>query len=76
MKVSSPVGDFPFELTRMRIRGHKLVIEGSMGAWPAQIEVHARDIAQLARMVPPPVWVIGALATLALVGLRSRARDR
>ena len=38
MRVSSPIGDFPFEARRLRVDRDGLVVEGAMGAWPATIE--------------------------------------
>ena len=63
MKVSSPVGDFPFEARRLRYEDRALVIEGSMGAWPAEIRVAGEDAPMLVRLVPWPI-----LAGLALSG--------
>ena len=47
MKVSSPVGDFPFEVRRVSIRGRRVRIEGAMGAWPAHVEITLADIWRL-----------------------------
>ena len=63
MKVSSPVGDFPFEARRLRYEDRALVLEGSMGAWPAEIRVATEDAPLLVRLVPWPI-----LAGLALLG--------
>jgi hypothetical protein len=63
MKVSSPVGDFPFEARSLRFEAGGLVVEGAMGAWPATIRVGPADIPPLVRLVPLPV--IATIATLA-----------
>ena len=55
MKVTSPVGEFPYTFERIRLRGTRLVAEGRMGTWPARIEMGVEDI--------PPAIRIGAIAT-------------
>lgn len=73
MKVSSPVGDFPFEARRLSVKDGRVVVEGAMGAWPTTVEVEPRDIVQLARLVP---WPAIALGVIALAGLARRRRRR
>jgi len=73
MKVSSPVGDFPFEARRLSVKDGRMIVEGAMGAWPTQIEVEPRDIVQLARLVPWPAIALGGIALASLVR-RSRRR--
>jgi hypothetical protein len=65
MKVSSPVGDFPFEVRAVTLEGRTLIVQGSMGAWPARVEVGPDDIPRLLRLIPTPVLV--TLISLALV---------
>lgn len=71
MKVSSPVGDFPFEARRLTVKEGRMVVEGAMGAWPTTIEVEPRDIVQLARLIPWPAIAIGGIA---LAGLMRKSR--
>lgn len=59
MKVTSPVGEFPYTFERIRIQGTHLVAEGRMGTWPARIEVGVTDI--------PPAIRIGGFAAAAAV---------
>ena len=66
MKVSSPVGDFPFDARRLKYEDRALVIEGSMGAWPAEIRVAGEDAPMIVRLVPWPILV--GLALLGIVG--------
>ena len=74
MKVTSPVGEFPYTFERIRIEGSHLVAEGRMGTWPARIEVGISDI--------PPAARIGALAAVAgvllgaVVGRRRKLKHR
>ena len=67
MKVSSPVGDFPFQPRSLRYEDRGLVIEGAMGAWPATIRVEPADIPVILRLVPRPlVAALGAIGMLLL----------
>ncbi len=70
MKVSSPVGDFPFVARSLTVEHGTLVVEGSMGAWPARVQVAREDVPALVRLVPTS-WlaVIGSLSVLVLVRL-------
>jgi hypothetical protein len=66
MKVSSPVGEFPFEPERIELEDGGLVVHGSMGAWPATVRVDAADVPSLIRVVPWPVWA-GMLVVIVFV---------
>jgi hypothetical protein len=74
MKVTSPVGEFPYTFERIRFEGAHLVAEGRMGTWPARIEVGIADI--------PPAVRIGALAATAgallaaAIGRRRKLKHR
>jgi hypothetical protein len=72
MKVSSPIGDLPFEPQRLSVRGTALEVEGVMGAWPARVQVTAADLPALARLVAKPALII--LPALAVVAITSRLR--
>jgi hypothetical protein len=74
MKVSSPVGDFPFTPTSLRYETGELVVDGAMGAWPATIRVGPEDIPVVLRLLPRPVCVV--LAVLAGVLLLRRLVGR
>lgn len=71
MKVSSPVGEFPFEAKRLRVERGRMVMEGSMGAWPAKVEIEPKDLLMMARLIP---WPVFAGAAVALAGLLARQR--
>jgi hypothetical protein len=70
MKVSSPVGDFPFEVKRLRVRSGGLHLEGSMGAWPARVVIGPTDVPALIRIAGAPL----AVAIAATVVSRSLIR--
>ena len=53
MIVSSPIGDLPFTPDRFRYRGGAVTLEGSMGAWPAQVHVQVSDVPAFARLLVP-----------------------
>jgi hypothetical protein len=52
VKVSSPIGELPFEPRRLRVSRQGLDIDGAMGAWPAHVHVDASDLPALARLLP------------------------
>lgn len=72
MKVSTPIGEYPFTLERVKLRRNKLVIHGRMGVWPADIEVGGSDVSRF-------TWIgmgaAGALTT-GLLAWRRKERDR
>jgi len=70
MKVSSPVGDFPFEPTRVTVKPRHLTLEGQVGAWPARVEFEPKDVLTLARAA----GARGAVLPLAAVVLVAGAR--
>jgi hypothetical protein len=73
MKVSSPVGDFPFEPVRLTVGSRHLTLEGQVGAWPAKVELEPRDLVSLGR-VAGLRFALPAIAALAVMtGLRRRS---
>lgn len=63
MKVTSPVGEFPYTFERVRVQGTRIVAEGRMGTWPARIEAGADDI-------PKQVWIAAAVVTGVALSVR------
>jgi hypothetical protein len=78
MKVSSPIGELPFEPRKLTIRSGGIQIEGSMGAWPAHVQIDARDLPALARLLVNPAAVATAatITVIGLAGLTARRRTR
>lgn len=76
MKVTSPIGDLPLSVDRLRPTRTGLTLEASMGAWPARIEINACDIPQLGRLIarPTTVGVVVAAACFAIRRALSRRR--
>ena len=79
MKVSSPIGELPFEPRSIRLRDGALELEGAMGAWPARVEIRPADLVALVRVASRPVAsrpVILAAAGTAAVSVVLGARRR
>ena len=68
MKVSSPIGELPFEPRAVRLRGIGIELDGVMGAWPAQVTLTASDLPALARVAGRPA-LVGAVGLTAVLGL-------
>ena len=75
MKVSSPIGELPFEPRKLTVCPGGIQIEGAMGAWPAYVQIDARDLPALARLLTRPAAVTAA-ATVIVTGLASLAARR
>lgn len=72
MRVSSPIGDLPFEPRRVRLGRDGLHVEGEMGAWPAHVHVAPADLPALARLVPRAALVPVAAAVALWLATRPR----
>lgn len=69
MKVSSPIGDLPFEPKRLRVHRSFIEVEGEMGAWPARVEITWSDLPALLRVVRVPLIVASAALVLIAIVL-------
>ena len=58
MKVSSPIGDLPFEAKRLRIKDRKVQIDGVMGAWPAKVVIEASDVPSILKLLARPLFFL------------------
>jgi hypothetical protein len=74
VKVSSPIGELPFELRKLTVRSDGIKIEGMMGAWPARVQIEPGDLPALVRLLAKPAAVTVIIAGLA--GLATRRRTR
>lgn len=70
MKVSSPVGDFPFEPLRVTVKPRHLTLEGQVGAWPARVEFELKDVLTLARAAGAGGAVLPLAALVLVTGAR------
>jgi hypothetical protein len=59
VKVTSPIGELPFTVRRVRTGGEGLVVEGELGAWRSEIEIGAGDVPMLARALRGPLIALG-----------------
>jgi hypothetical protein len=75
VRVSSPIGDLPFEPRRVRLVRGGVELEGAMGAWPARVRVDASDLPALARLVPRPA-IAAAVVGLGVATVLHRRRRR
>ena len=78
MKVSSPIGELPFEPRKLTVRADGIQIQGAMGAWPAYVQIDAHDVPALARLLARPAAVTAAATVIVtgLAGLAARRRTR
>lgn len=74
MKVSSPIGELPFEPTSLRYSRTGIEMEGVMGAWPARVHISGRDIPRLVRVAFAGAALKSAVTTV--FGRRRAAPDR
>jgi hypothetical protein len=72
MKVSSPVGDFPFEPVRLTVGSGHLTLEGQVGAWPARVELEPRDLVSLGKVAGLRLALPAIAAIAVMTGLRRR----
>lgn len=72
MRVSSPIGELPFEPTALRVRGGRVEVEGVMGAWPAHVVIELADLPSLLRLVRRPAIAAAAAVSLAALAVRFR----
>jgi hypothetical protein len=75
MRVSSPIGELPFEPRHVAISHRGVEVSGVMGAWPARVQIGVSDVPALLRIMAKPIGVAAAATTLVL-GLRRLARHR
>jgi len=67
MKVSSPIGDLPFEAKRIRIKDRKVQIDGVMGAWPAKVVIEASDVPSILKLLARPLFFLLAITGFGVV---------
>jgi hypothetical protein len=71
MKVSSPIGELPFEPTALRVRRGRVEVEGVMGAWPAHVVIELADLPSLLRLTRTPA-IAAAAVSLSALAIRFR----
>ena len=73
VKVSSPIGDLPFEPRELSVQDGGIEIRGVMGAWPAHAH-RAGDLPALARLLAKPA-AAAAVAVVVTAGLARFVRS-
>jgi hypothetical protein len=70
VKVTSPIGELPFTVQRVRTGGDGIVVEGELGAWRSQIEIGPDDVPMLARALRGPLIAFGVGVVLVALARR------
>jgi hypothetical protein len=65
MRIKSPVGEYDYRVTRLRLRRSGLEVDGSLGQWQTTMVVEPKDLAPLAKG-------LGLLVALAVLVSRRR----
>jgi hypothetical protein len=68
MIINSPVGRFPYEIDAVTFASGTIRVDGSMGTWPASLEIKPAELPRLAgRLVGARgATALGGAAALAL----------
>ena len=74
VKVSSPIGDLPFEPRELSVKDGGIEIRGVMGAWPAHVRIGPGDLPALARLLAKPAAAT-AVAAVITAGLARFVRS-
>lgn len=64
MIVSSPIGEFPYRIRQLRVHKRHVLLEGTMGTWPATIELEWRDLASAAGLLALPAVLVALTASV------------
>jgi hypothetical protein len=75
VKVSSPIGELPFEPRQLSVKDGGIQIDGVMGAWPAHVRIGVDDLPAAARLLARPA-AAATVAAAITVGLARLARSR
>ena len=65
MKVSSPVGDYPYVVKKVRFSRGRLIVEGSLGIWETTMAVEPSDWLEAGRRAALPLLGLTAVAIAA-----------
>jgi hypothetical protein len=77
MIINSPVGRFPYEIDAVTFASGAIRVEGSMGTWPASLEIEPAELPRLAGRLlgTRGIAALGGTAALAFaVGVRAARR--
>jgi hypothetical protein len=51
MRIKSPVGEYDYRVTALRLRRTGLELDGALGQWETTMVVEPKDLAPLAKVV-------------------------
>ena len=60
MRVKSPIGEYDYRVTAVRLKREGIEVEGSLGQWQTTMVVEPKDVARIAK-------ALGAFAAAALL---------
>ena len=72
MRVTSPVGEYEYEVRGLRFERGRIVVDGGLGVWDTTMEIEPGDWLKLGRKLAPAAALAGG-AVLAARLFRSRA---
>jgi hypothetical protein len=58
MRIKSPVGEYDYRVTAVRLGAGGLELDGSLGQWETTMVVEPRDLAKAAALLLPLVLVL------------------
>ena len=58
MRIKSPVGDYDYRVTALRLGRGGLEVDGSLGQWQTTMVVEPKDLAKAAAVLVPLVFLL------------------
>jgi polyisoprenoid-binding protein YceI len=58
MRIKSPVGDFDYRVTAVRLGHEGLEVDGSLGQWQTTMVVEPKELAKAAAVLAVPVALL------------------
>lgn len=58
MRVKSPVGEYDYRVTALRLRRDGLELDGSLGQWRTTMVVEPKELARAAALLVPLILVL------------------
>jgi hypothetical protein len=65
VKVSSPIGEYDYQVKRVGFRGGRVEVVGSLGQWDTTMAIEPSDWLVLARRAAPALALVAVVALLA-----------
>jgi hypothetical protein len=64
MKINSPVGEYEYRVTGVKLEGGRVEVAGSLGQWETTVVIEPSDWLALGRRVAPVLAGVAAIAAL------------